>query len=150
MFAHPSFDHRRDRLHRAFDVDFVGGVARWLDSFGEINAKTMVIGQANDAGAMNRALDVAREAGDERIGLAAAAEEGHVYAIDVMLVDEHGGVAAAFEHAREPDRRVEPCRNETAHAAFAELDDRLAHRTVVGWPVEHRRIESKLGRNERR
>src|SRR5258708_20575376 len=82
MFAHPSFDHGRDRLHCALEVDLPISVARWLDGFGEINAKAMVVGQADDAGAMNRALDMAREAGDERICFASAAPGGHVYAID--------------------------------------------------------------------
>src|SRR5262249_38981493 len=145
VFTHPSFDHRRDRLHRAFDVDFAGGVARGLDGFGEINAKAMVVGQADDAGAMNRALDMAREAGDERIGLAAGAEEGHVYAVDVMLVDEHGDVAAGFEHAHEPHRRVETRWDEVTHAAFTKLDDRITHRAYIGAAVEHCGVELKFG-----
>src|SRR5258708_22187054 len=118
MFAHPSFDHGRDRLHCALEVDLPVSVARWLDGFGEINAKAMVVGQADDAGAMNRALDMAREAGDERIGFAAAAEEGHVDAIDVMMVDEHGDVAAGFDHALQSPRHVEPQRNQDAPAAL--------------------------------
>ena len=82
------------------DVDLAVGIAPRLDGFGEVDAKAMAVGQAHDARAVDRAIDVARESGDEGVGLAAAAEEGHVDAVHVILVDEHGDVAAGFEHAQ--------------------------------------------------
>src|SRR6516165_443288 len=67
-----------------------------------------------------------------------------------MLVHDHGDVAAGFEHAYELERRVEAGRNEGAHAAFADLDDRIAHGGDIGLAVQHRRLEPILGRNQRR
>src|SRR5260370_37965313 len=104
MFADPSFDHGRDRLHCALEVDLPVSVARWLDGFGEINAKAMVGGQADDAGAMNRALDMTREAGDERIGFAAAAAEGHRYPLHRILCDDDCHLARRLE----PPPRAHP------------------------------------------
>src|SRR5258708_33745863 len=69
MFAHPSFDHGRDRLHCALEVDLPVSVARWLDGFGAIHAQAMVVGQAGAAGASNRAPGLAREAGAGPTGL---------------------------------------------------------------------------------
>ena len=72
-----------------------------VDGLGEVDAEAVAVGQAHHAGAVDRAIDVAGEPGDERIGLAAAAEEGHVDAVHVVLVDQHADVAAGLEHAHE-------------------------------------------------
>ncbi len=59
-------------------------------------------------------------------------------------------MATGLEHPPEPDWRVETGRDERAHAAFADCDDRVAHGANVGAAVEHRGVESVLGRNQRR
>jgi hypothetical protein len=69
VLAYPSFDHRRDRLHGAGNVDLAGIVAPRLDGFAEIDAEALLVGQTDDARAVNRAFDVARETGDERLAL---------------------------------------------------------------------------------
>src|SRR5262245_10918846 len=150
VLAHPAFDHRRDRLHGPLDVDLAVGIAGRRDRFGQIDAKAMAVGQADDARAVNRAIDVPRQAGDEGVRFAAPPEEGHVHAVHVMLVDDHGDVAAGFEHAQELDRRVEAGGHEGAHAAFADLDDGIADGADIGLAVEHRRLETILGRHQRR
>src|SRR5947207_293495 len=106
----------------------------------------MLVRQTDDARAVNRALDVAGETGDEGVGFAAAAEEGHVDAVDIVLIDEHGDVAADLEHAQELERRVEASRDEISHAALAKFDDCVAHRADIGSAVEHRRVEPGFGR----
>ena len=93
---------------------------------------------------------MAGEPRDERVGLAAASEEHHVDAVDVVLIDEHGDVAAGLEHAQELERRVEAGRHERAHAALADLDDGVAHGADIGPAVQHRGVEPVLARNQRR
>src|SRR4029077_19307454 len=141
VLAYPSFDHRRDRLHGAGDIDPSGLVAPRLDGFAEVHTEAMLVGETDDARAVNRAFDVAGETGDEGVGFAAAAEERHVDAVDVMLVHEHGDVAAGLQYAQELEWRVEAGGDEAPHAAFAKLDDRVAPRADMGPPVKHRRIE---------
>src|SRR5262249_57664971 len=131
------------------DVDPASSVAPGLDGLGQIDAEGMRVAQADDAGAVDRALDVARKPGDERIGFAAAPEEGHVHAVDVVLVNKHGHVPAILEHAHEFKWRVEAGRDEIAHAAFAELNDRIAHRADIRPAVEEGRVDAIPARKER-
>src|SRR5262249_17013850 len=85
VLAHPAFDHRRDRLHGPLDVDLAVGIARRLDRFGQIDAKAMAVGHANDTRPVNRTIDVARQAGEEGVRFAAAPAGGHFHAIHMML-----------------------------------------------------------------
>ena len=75
----------------------------------------MLVGQAYDPRAVNGAVDVAGEPGDEGIGFATAAEEGYVDSVHVILVDQYGDVAAGLEHPQQLERRVETGRNQRAH-----------------------------------
>ena len=49
MLAYPSFDHRRDRLHGAGDIDLTGLVAPGLDGFAEIDAEAMLVEVLDDS-----------------------------------------------------------------------------------------------------
>src|SRR5205823_12071485 len=60
IFANPALDHRGDGLHGALDVDLAGGVAHRRYLIGKFGAKA-VTGQADDAHAMNRALDLPQQ-----------------------------------------------------------------------------------------
>ena len=75
IFAHPALDHRGHGLHRAGNVDLSRRIAHRLDLFGEFGAEAMV-GEADDAHAVDRAFDLTHQAGQRRIGLGLAAEEG--------------------------------------------------------------------------
>src|SRR5689334_6348016 len=118
IFAYPAFDHRGDRLHRAGNVDLALGVAHRRDRLRQVDAEMVPVGKAHHTGAVDWAVYVLGETGDERVRLAGAPEEGHVDAVDVVLVDQHGDMTAALEHAAELDRRIEPGRHERAHAAL--------------------------------
>ena len=54
IFADPAFDHRRDRLHRALDVDAAVGVAHRLDRVGHFAPEAVAVGLADDAHAVDR------------------------------------------------------------------------------------------------
>ena len=84
------------------------------------------------------------------LALHGAAEEGDVHAVHIMLVDQHGDVAAGFEHAGELDWGVQAGRHKRAHAAFADLNDGVAHRADIRSTVEHRGVELVFGRDQRR
>src|SRR5579862_7780357 len=71
MLADPAFDHAGDDLHRAGNVDFAVGTARRLDLLGQLATET-VTGQTDDAGAVYRAIEVAGEPRQQRIGHGAA------------------------------------------------------------------------------
>src|SRR5665213_364809 len=60
ILADPAFDHAGDDLHGAGDVDLAVGTARRLDLLGQLAAEA-VAGQANDAGAVYRAIEVLGE-----------------------------------------------------------------------------------------
>src|SRR5690349_8765699 len=107
MLSDPAFHDRRDRLHCARDIDTAVGVAPRLYGWGEVDTKTMRVGQPYHPRAMYGTFDVAREAGNERVGLARAPEECDVDAVYVVLVDQHGDVTAAFKDAHELERRIE-------------------------------------------
>ena len=85
----------------------------------------IAVGQAHDAHAADRALEWRASCAISGLALPAA-EEHHVDAAPVMLVDQHADVLAAFERAREADRRIEAGRDQGAHAARAHLDDGVA------------------------
>src|SRR5215472_8923754 len=91
MLAHPAFDHAGDRLHGALHVDLAFGVAHRCDLVGDLAAEGAA-GQADHAGAVDRAFDMAGERRDQRIRHAAAAEECDLDAFDIVLVDQHGDV----------------------------------------------------------
>src|SRR5713101_7276299 len=57
IFADPALDHRGNRLRRALNIDFAGGVAHRLYFVGEFGAKT-VTGQADNPHPMYRAFDL--------------------------------------------------------------------------------------------
>ena len=99
MLAHPAFDHRGDRLHGALNIDPALGIPRRLDGFGEVGAKAMAIGQAYHARSKNRAFDMACETGNERVGFARAAEECHVDAANVILIDQDPDMRTAIAEA---------------------------------------------------
>ena len=92
---------------------------------------------------------MAGKARDERIGLARAAEESHVDAIYVMLVDQHGNAAARFQHAYELEGRVHGRGHQGPHAAFANLNDGIAHCADIGPAVKHGRVQIKSAGDER-
>ena len=125
-------------------------LAAGVDRFGQVDAKAVPVGQAHDARAVNGTIDMACKARNEWVCLAGAAEEGDVHAVHVMLVDQHGDVAAGFEHAQQLERRVETGRDQRAHGAFADFDDRIARGADVGPTVEHSGVEVVLDRNQRR
>src|SRR5260370_18924993 len=87
VLAHPAFDHRRDRLHGALDVDLAVGIARRLDGLGQIDAEAMAGGQADDARAVDRAISVPRPSGEDEPPLAAAPAGGPAPPVPVTLVD---------------------------------------------------------------
>src|SRR5665647_1556954 len=60
IFADPALDHRGDRLHRSLNVDLAGGVAHRLHFLRQFGAETMA-GQADDADAVDRALDLPQQ-----------------------------------------------------------------------------------------
>jgi len=53
-------------------------------------------GQADDADAVNRTLDLPQQPGQHRIGPGLAAEERDLDAIGKILIDQHGDVAGRF------------------------------------------------------
>src|SRR5438309_675481 len=91
MLPDPAFDHAGHDLHRALHVDLTGGVAHRIDLLDHLESEA-VAGQANDAYAMDRALDPGSKPGQQRIALRLAPEKGDVDTLDVILVDQHAGV----------------------------------------------------------
>ena len=100
MLADPAFDHVGDDLHGAGDVDLALGVARRRDLLGQLGAEAMA-GQADDARAVDRAVEMAGEPRQQRIGHGAAAEERHLDAAHVILIDQHADMGAALERVGE-------------------------------------------------
>ena len=95
MLAHPAFDHRRDRLHGAADVDLPsasrgGSIASVIST-----RKLLPSGLRTTRSAVDRAFDLPREHRDQRIGTAAPAEENHFDALGHVLVDQHADMRAA-------------------------------------------------------
>ena len=115
-------------LGGAGDVDLALGVAHRLDRVGDLDPELVAVGQADHAHAMDRAVEMARELRQQRRRLADAAEERDVDAARIVLIDQHAGLAAAFERARQADRRVESRRHQRAHAARPQFDDGVGDR----------------------
>jgi len=90
-----------------------------------------VIGQAYDARAVDRTIEMAREARQHRVRPAAAAEERHFDAALVVLVDQHRHVPARFQRRCDPERRVGAAGDHRAHGPGAQLDHRIRNRAQV-------------------
>ena len=87
----------------------------------------------------------------QRIGLAGAAEEGHVDAAHVMLVDQHARRGRRASSARsELERRIETGRNQRAHAACADLDDGVGDGADIRPAVTARCVSSRRLRADQR
>src|SRR2546430_15638010 len=95
-FADPPPNPGGDRLHRSLNVDLSGGVADRLHFFGQFGTEA-VSGQAGDAYAMNRALDLPQQAGQQRIGPGLATKESNLDAVGQILVDQHPDVLTVFQ-----------------------------------------------------
>ena len=74
------------------------------------------------------ASGLAGEQRDQRIDLAGPAEEGHLDAAGVVLVDQHADMHTGLQQPRELHRRVEAGRDQIAHERRAQLDDGIADR----------------------
>jgi len=98
MLADPLLDHGRDGLHGALDIDAPVGIARHLEGLSKFAAKASPA-EANHPHAVNRTIEMVREACQQWIGLAPPPEEDHVDTFSVMLVDEHADMAARFKRA---------------------------------------------------
>src|SRR3984893_14104354 len=150
MLAYPAFNHRGDRLHRALHINPAFRIAPRLYRPRKLGTKAIAIRQTHDAGPIDGTFDMAGETGNERVGLAWSAEEGHVDAIDVILVNEHGHVSTPLQNAGKLERCVQTGGHKGPHAAFADLDDSLAHGNDV-WPaIKDCCVEGKLGGDKRR
>src|SRR3984893_10900835 len=150
MLAYPAFNHRGDRLHRALHINPAFRIAPRLYRLRKLGTKAIAIRQTDDAGSIDGTFDMAGETGNERVGLAWSAEEGHVDAIDVILVNEHGHVSTPLQNAGKLERCVQTGGHKRPHAAFADLDDSLAHGNDV-WPaIEDCCVEGELGGDKRR
>ena len=75
------------------------GVAHRLYFFRQFGAKA-VVGQTDDAGAVDRAIDLPQQSRQHRVGLGLAAEEGDVDAVGEILVDQHSDVLAVLQGFR--------------------------------------------------
>ena len=87
------------------DIDAAFGVAHRWDFRADL-AGEAIAGQPDHPGAVDRAFDLAGEHGDQRVRQAFAAEESDLDAAAVMLVDQHGDVAALLQRAGERHRRA--------------------------------------------
>jgi len=87
VFAHPAFDDGGNNLHCARYVDAALRIARQIDRLAQFAPEMMAVGLPHRADAADRAFEVAGELGDQRVGLAGAAEEGHFDAAPVVLID---------------------------------------------------------------
>src|SRR5664279_3537120 len=85
MFADPAFDHAGNDLHGAGDVDFSVGSARRRDLLGDLAAEA-VPRQPDNASAVDRAVEMASQPRDQRVGHGAAAEESHLDAAHIIPV----------------------------------------------------------------
>ena len=81
-------------------------VARRRDLVGYFAAKACA-GQPDNAHAVDRAFEMPGELRQQRIGHGALAEEGHLDAAHVILVDQHADMGAALQRVGELHRRVQ-------------------------------------------
>ncbi len=149
VLPHPPLDHSGDRLHRAHDVDPSLGITRCLDSLGQLEAKA-VIGQANGASAVDRAIEPSRQPRQRGVGLAAAAEKLDVDPHGEVLIDQHPDMDTALERIRDAQRRLCARRNECAHHRLANAENLLAQRRHVRALVDDRAVEMEFDGGERR
>src|SRR4029077_11535089 len=96
MLANPTLNHRCDDLHGASDIDFSLRIKNRLDFISELGTKPMVR-QAYNTGAMDRAVEMAREPSQKRVRHGSPTEERHRDTAHVVLVDKHADMCAAFE-----------------------------------------------------
>src|SRR6266511_4746844 len=96
VLAYTALHDRGDRLRGGVDVDVARAVALRLDRLGELDAETM-IGKADGACPVDRAVEAPGESRDHRVGLARAAEELDVDALIEELVDQDSHVRPALE-----------------------------------------------------
>jgi len=107
MFADPALDHTGDRLHRALDVHAALEIARQVERVGNFSPETVAVRQPHDTEPADEAIRMVRELRQQRVDFAGTAEERHLDAAGIVLVDKHADMAAAFKGARKPQRRVE-------------------------------------------
>src|SRR5262249_32855349 len=96
VLAHPALDDPGDGLRGGLHVDAAVAVARRRDLLRELGTEAMV-GQADDARAVDRAVEMLRQPRNDRVGLAAAPEELDLDAVKEELVDQDADVGAALE-----------------------------------------------------
>lgn len=102
-----------------------------------------VAGQANAAGGIDLAIELADELGKQRICLHVLREEFRLQALTELLVDEHADAAAAFELPGKGERGAGMRRHEVAHALLAEFEYPVGEIGIVRRPEEHRHVEAE-------
>jgi len=96
-----------------------------------------------------RALDLAQQAGQHRIGPGLAAEERHLDAAGEVLIDQHGDMLVVFQGLGELERRVAAGRNQRPHVDRAYPLDGTVGRFAVRPPVQDGAIQSVRDRAQR-
>ena len=109
-----------------------------------------VAGQADDAGAVDRAIDVPPQPRQHRIGAGFSPEERHLDAAGQILIDQHADMLALLQRFGEPERRVAAGRNQFAHVDPAHFVDDAVGAGAVGPAIQHRRIHPVRGPGQRR
>ena len=99
---------------------------------------------------MHRALDLAEQAGQHRIGLGLAAEEGDLDAIGQILVDQHADMLAFLQRLCEAERRVASGRDQRSHLYLPHLLDDAVGGGDVGPAIQQRGIDAMGDGGERR
>src|SRR5665647_3764755 len=98
-------------------------------------------GQADDADAMDRTLDLSQQPRQRRIGLGLATKEGDVDASGEPLVDLDGDVLTVLQRLRELERGVTPGRNQRSHLHRAQLFYDAVSRRTIGPTKQDRGIQ---------
>ena len=127
ILADPTLDHTCHRLHRAGDIDHAVGVPRQSQGRRQFQPEP-TLGQADDADAVDRAIVVPGELGQERVGKARPAEELDHHAAGEMLVDQLPEMAAILDHVAHGEDGAGRGGREAAHGATADLLDELPGR----------------------
>ncbi len=97
---------------------------------------------------MDRAFDLTRQHGDERIDFAGAPEERHVNAARIVLVDQHGHMPALLQRAGKRHRRTHARGHEFAHQPLAQRHHGIRDGAEIGAAVKNDRIKSVARRDD--
>src|SRR5215211_4959223 len=141
VLAHPALDDRVDRLRRRLHVDAALAVARRRNFLGKLDAKSM-IGQADYARAVDRALEMARQSRHHGIGLAPPSEELDLHPVIVKLVDQDADVQPALERGGHRARCSDPGRDQVSHVGRADLAHRGGNVADIGRAKKDRGFEA--------